>query len=310
MKTMNFLASPEIVTAMSIAGTMTFNPMTDTLPAEGDKKALKFAPPQGTFLPENGFDTGDESFSPRPTPQPVPETPVSIDKNSNRLEILEPFQSHFSDSEKPGELSGLQCLMRVRGKCTTDHISAAGPWLKYKGHLSNISENTLMTAVNDEDGKVNSAYDPFNAQHNTIPNVGKAYKQQGQTWMLVVDENYGEGSAREHASMQARWLGCGIVLGRSLARIHETNLKKQGILPLTFANKEDYSKIGAGDSVSTSGLTELFNGNLDTPLSVTVEKKTGEKLSIPVNHTMSVDQLTWLRYGSALNAIAAAAKKA
>ncbi|TIB36629.1 hypothetical protein E3P86_02426 [Wallemia ichthyophaga] len=309
MKTMNFLASPEIVTAMTIAGNMTFNPMTDTIPAEGEKKALKFEPPHGTFLPADGFEVGDETFSPRPTPQPIPETEVNIDKSSNRLEILEPFESHFENSEQPTELSGLQCLMRVRGKCTTDHISAAGPWLKYKGHLSNISENTLMTAVNDENGNVNSAYDFFNGKYNTIPNVGKEYKRERKPWMLVVDENYGEGSAREHASMQPRWLGCAIVLGRSLARIHETNLKKQGILPLTFANKEDYSKIDAGDDISTQGLVELFGGALDTPLSVNVEKKDGRKLSIPVNHTMSVDQLTWLRYGSALNAIAAAAKK-
>lgn len=306
---MNFLASPEIVTAMSIAGSMTFNPMKDTLPAEGEKKALKFAPPHGTFLPADGFEVGDETFSPRPTPQPIPETEVSIDKSSNRLEILEPFNSHFENSEQPSELTNLQCLMRVRGKCTTDHISAAGPWLKYKGHLSNISENTLMTAVNDENGNVNSAYDFFNGEYNTIPNVGKEYKKERKPWMLVVDENYGEGSAREHASMQPRWLGCATVLGRSLARIHETNLKKQGILPLTFANKDDYSKIDAGDNISTDGLIGLFNGQLDTPLSVKVQKKDDSTLNIPVNHTMSVDQLKWLKYGSALNAIAAAANK-
>ncbi|TIB74576.1 aconitate hydratase [Wallemia mellicola] len=307
LKTMNFLASPEIVTAMSIAGSMTFNPMTDILPASGNSKELKFEPPHGTFLPTEGFIPGDTTFAPEPTPEPIPETPVQISPSSTRLEILEPFKSHFENPEEAGELPKMQCLMRVRGKCTTDHISAAGPWLKYKGHLSNISENTLMTAVNDEDGKVNSAYDFQEKTTSTIPDIAKRYRERQQPWMIVVDENYGEGSAREHAAMQPRWLGCCVVLGRSLARIHETNIKKQGFVPLTFKNKEDYNKIDAGDQVETVGLKGLFAGDLNTPVSVKVTKKDGSVLDIPVNHTLSVDQLNWVRHGSALNAIAAAA---
>lgn len=307
---MNFLASPEIVTAMSIAGSMTFNPMTDTLPPTNpNEKEFKFEAPSGTFLPNEGFTPGDTTFAPKPTPKPIPETSVQISPSSNRLEILEPFDSHFDNSSnKSLELPEMTCLMRVRGKCTTNHISAAGPWLKYKGHLSNISENTLMTAVNDEDGQVNSAFDFAKNEKSTIPDIGKRYRERKEKWMIVVDENYGEGSAREHAAMQPRWLGCAIVLGRSLARIHETNLKKQGILPLTFVNKEDYHKIQAGDKVTTKGLNDLFNGKLETKLKVNVKKLSGEELDIDVNHTMSPDQLTWLRYGSALNAIAAVSK--
>jgi len=196
--------------------------------------------------------------------------------------------------------------MRVRGKCTTDHISAAGPWLKYKGHLTNISENLLITAVNDEGGEVNVAFDhdhePSQPPTDTIPGVAKRFKSRGQPWALVVDDNYGEGSAREHAALQPRFYGCAMIIARSFARIHETNLKKQGVLPLWFAEKSDYSRIKSGDIVETIGLAGLLQGDQDAKITVKVTRRSGV-IEIPLKHTMSSDQLKWLRAGSALNYI-------
>ncbi|KAJ9097620.1 hypothetical protein QFC21_004656 [Naganishia friedmannii] len=304
LKTMNFLASPEIVTAMSFAGSLSFNPMTDSL--DTPNGPFKFSPPVGSTLPEKGFTPGDLSFSPSPSPVPVPEQQIVVSPTSQRLELLEPFSSPFPADGSRLELPVMKCLMRVRGKCTTDHISAAGPWLKYKGHLSNISENTLITAVNDEGGAVNVAFDAQGQE--TIPNVMKRYKADGQPWMLVVDENYGEGSAREHAALQPRFYGCNMIVARSFARIHETNLKKQGVLPVWFADKADYTKISAMDTVETEGLETLLGGDVNAQVTLRVTKPSGEVLRVPTKHTMSVDQLNWLRAGSALNFIAQSAK--
>lgn len=303
--TMNFLASPTIVTAMAFSGKLSFNPVTDSLTLPSGE-LFKFKPPSGQDLPTSGFALGDVSYHPQPVPDPQPETEVVIRKDSQRLEVLEPFSPHFKDGSIL-ELPKMKVLMRVRGKCTTDHISAAGPWLKYKGHLSNISENLLITAVNDENGEVNVALDhdhgPTQSAVDTIPKVAKRFKERRQPWALVVDENYGEGSAREHAALQPRFYGCAMIIARSFARIHETNLKKQGVLPLWFADKNDYGRIGSGAVVETTGVADLFAGEADGTVLVKVTTRNGESFEIATKHTMSSDQLKWLRAGSALNHI-------
>jgi len=278
--------------------------MTDSLPlASGEN--FRFSPPTGQDLPSAGFTLGETSFYPKATPEPQPYTEIVISKDSQRLELLEPFPSHFKGGKM--ELPPMKCLMRVRGKCTTDHISAAGPWLKYKGHLTNISENLLITAVNDEGGEVNVAFDHDASEgqpsSDTIPGVAKRFKSRNQPWSLVVDDNYGEGSAREHAALQPRFYGCGMIIARSFARIHETNLKKQGVLPLWFADKADYSRIGSGDLVETIGLSDLLKGNPDAQIKLKVTKLDGTVFEVEAKHTMSADQLKWLEAGSALNYI-------
>ncbi|XP_006454508.1 hypothetical protein AGABI2DRAFT_62721 [Agaricus bisporus var. bisporus H97] len=303
--TMNFLASPVVVTAMTFSGKLSFNPMTDSIPlANGE--SFRFSPPEGQDLPSKGFTAGEESYYPEPCPKAQPEVQVVIKEGSQRLEFLQPFPSHFGeDSNNPRglELPALKVLLRVRGKCTTDHISAAGPWLKYKGHLTNISENLLITAINDENGEMNVAVDTENQTTGTIPEIAKRFKASNQPWALVVDDNYGEGSAREHAALQPRFYGCGLILARSFARIHETNLKKQGILPLWFADKADYSRIGAGDLIETEGLADLLKGDTQATIAVKVTKHDGQNFSIQTKHTMSADQIKWLHAGSAINHI-------
>ncbi|KAF5311926.1 hypothetical protein D9619_003050 [Psilocybe cf. subviscida] len=299
-KTMNFLASPTVVTAMAFSGKLSFNPMSDSI-ALPSGESFKFTPPVGQDLPADGFIPGDLSYYPAPMPKPQPEVNVVIKKDSQRLEVLEPFTSPFSSGSL--ELPPLKVLLRVRGKCTTDHISAAGPWLKYKGHLTNISENLLITAINDEGGEMNVAVDKDANQTGTIPEIAKSFKAKQQPWALVVDDNYGEGSAREHAALQPRFYGCNLILARSFARIHETNLKKQGVLPLWFADKADYSKIGAGDVLETVGLADIFNGNRSASVTIRITKLDGTVFDIATKHTMSADQLNWLKAGSALNYI-------
>ncbi|KAJ7492880.1 aconitate hydratase [Mycena latifolia] len=307
--TMNFLASPTIVTAMAFSGKLSFNPMSDSLRLPSGEN-FRFTPPSGQDLPSAGFTLGETSFYPTTTPKPQPDTEVVISKDSQRLELLVPFSSPFEGGRM--ELPPLKVLMRVRGKCTTDHISAAGPWLKYKGHLTNISENLQpsrlpLQAVNDEGGEVNVAFDhdapEGKASSDTIPGVAKRFKSRNQPWSLVVDENYGEGSAREHAALQPRFYGCGMILARSFARIHETNLKKQGVLPLWLADKDDYSRIGSGDVLETIGLSELLKGTPDAQIKLKVTKRDGEVFEIRTKHTMSPDQVNWLSFGSALNFI-------
>ncbi|QRV76719.1 aconitate hydratase [Ceratobasidium sp. AG-Ba] len=305
--TMNFLASPEVVTAISISGKLSFNPMTDTL-ATPNGGTFRFSPPSGDTLPAEGFTPGNLAYTPKPNPAPQPETEVVIKEDSSRLQVLKPFGSPFAEGGEK-ELKGMECLMRVRGKCTTDHISAAGPWLKYKGHLENISENLLITAVNDEGGEVNVAFDwshkPGDSSHqDTIPAVAKRFKARNQPWCLVVDENYGEGSAREHAALQPRFYGCSMIVARSFARIHETNLKKQGVLPLWFADKADYGKIKSGDHIETVGLANVVSGESGAQIKLRVTPRDGGvPFDVTTRHTMSVDQLKWLQAGSALNYI-------
>ena len=291
--TMNFLASPEIVTAMAFAGSTTFNPMTDTLKTP-DGKDFRFPPPKGLEGPQTPFESGRPSLALTSQP-PDASVSVAISPSSSRLALLEPFPPFPSS-----DLSGLRVLVKITGKCTTDTISAAGPWLKYKGHLPNISANTLQTAVNAETGEVNAAYDLDGSRH-TIPELAQRWKEAGRDWLVVAEHNYGEGSAREHAALQPRYLGARIIVCKSFARIHETNLKKQGVVPLTFENEADYDKIGAGDEVATVGLYEMLvnGGRGDVKLRVT--KKSGEEVLIPVRHAVSEDQAGFILAGSALN---------
>jgi homoaconitase len=221
--------------------------------------------------------------------------PVAISPSSERLALLEPFAPFPS-----GELKGLRVLVKVTGKCTTDTISAAGPWLKYKGHLPNISANTLNTAVNGETGEVNVAYDLDGTKH-TIPELAAAWRAAGREWLVVAEHNYGEGSAREHAALQPRYLGARLVVCKSFARIHETNLKKQGVVPLTFADEKDYDKISAGDEVETVGLWEMLRNRGKGEVSLHVKKKDGQEILIPTKHAVSEDQAAFILAGSALN---------
>ncbi|CAO1630451.1 unnamed protein product [Parajaminaea phylloscopi] len=302
-KTHNMLASPELVTAMAFAGRLDFNPVTDSLTAP-DGKPFKFDPPTGDELPTRGFTAGQVSYLPYAAPEPQPDVEVAISPDSSRLEHLAPFDSAFKDGKY--ELDGLRCLLRIKGKCTTDHISAAGPWLKYKGHLSNLAENTLIGATNAEDGKVNSATDYLTGETSTIPNIAKAFKARQQPFVLVADHNYGEGSAREHAALQPRFFGCQIIVARSIARIAETNLRKQGVLTLLFENEADYELISAGDEISTKGLEALLKpgGDLDAQVTLVVKKQDGSgTIQIPTRHTLSKAHLNWIRAGSALNVI-------
>lgn len=292
--TMNFLASPEVVTAMSFAGSTTFNPVTDAITTPSGKE-FRFSPPSGSEIPSQPFASARPEF--RAVSQaPDPSVDVAISPSSDRLALLEPF-----DPFPAGDLSGLRVLVKVTGKCTTDTISAAGPWLKYKGHLPNISTNTLNTATNAETGEVNVAYDLDGSKH-TIPELGQRWKEAQQPWLVVAEHNYGEGSAREHAALQPRYLGARIVLCKSFARIHETNLKKQGVVPLTFADEADYDRIGASDEVATEGLYEMLRNGGKGEVSLRVTKhKTGEQFAIKTKHAVSKDQAQFILAGSALN---------
>jgi homoaconitase len=295
-QTMNFLASPELITAMSYSGSTTFNPITDTIPSPSGGAPFKFSPPKGLDLPSGGFADGNPDFFATPG-IPDPSVEVVVDPNSTRLALLDPF-SPFPDSE----FKSLRVLYKVKGQCTTDTISAAGPWLKYKGHLPNISENTLIGAVNAATDEVNVAYD-VDGTKSGIPELGKRWRDKGQEWLVVAEHNYGEGSAREHAALQPRYLGGRIILAKSFARIHETNLKKQGIVPLTFANEADYDAIDACDEISTRGLLDVLRsgGKGDVELIV---KKDGKEIVVKTRHTLSVDQCGFVLAGSALNLLA------
>ncbi len=290
--TFAFVGSPELVTAMAIAGDLTFNPLTDTL-INIDGERVKLDPPTGFELPPRGFDVDDPGYQAPADDDTMIKVKVAPD--SQRLQLLETFPAWEGT-----DLKGLKLLIKAKGKCTTDHISMAGPWLKFRGHLDNISNNMLIGATNYFNEKTNSVKSALTGEYGAVPDTQRAYKAAGVGSVVVGDENYGEGSSREHAAMEPRHLGVRVVLVKSFARIHETNLKKQGMLGVTFTDKEDYNKIQEDDTIDILGLTEFTPGK---PLTVVLHHKDGSEESFPVNHTYNQQQIEWFRAGSCLNVI-------
>jgi aconitate hydratase len=292
-----FVASPEIVTALALAGSLTFNPKTDFLTNEKGEQ-VKLQEPKGDELPKTGFMKDENGYlAPAHDGSQVN---VSIAPTSDRLQALAPFPKWDGQ-----DIIDAQLLLKAKGKCTTDHISMAGPWLKFRGHLDNISNNMFIGAINAFNDKANSVKDQLSGQYDEVPKVARHYKAQGHGWIVVGDENYGEGSSREHAAMEPRWLGGRAIIVKSFARIHETNLKKQGMLPLTFANPADYDKIAEDDKLSIVGLAQFAPGK---PLKLVAKHKDGSTDEIVLNHTFNEGQIEWFKAGSALNLIAARAK--
>lgn len=291
--THGFVASPEIVTAMAIAGDLGFNPLTDSLVNENGESVMLDSP-YGEELPEKGFDVKDRGY--QPPAEKGSAVNIVVDPASERLQLLEPFSSWNGEN-----LTGIKLLIKARGKCTTDHISMAGPWLKYRGHLDNISNNLLIGAVNDFNGRTNAVRNQVTGEIGTVPEVQRFYKEYGIPTIVIGDENYGEGSSREHAAMEPRHLGVRVVLVRSFARIHETNLKKQGMLALTFANRDDYNKIQENDTFSFLDLDRFTPGK---SLQLKVDRDDGTWEIMECNHTFNEAQIEWFKAGSALNMIA------
>ncbi|MCU0439071.1 MAG: aconitate hydratase [Raineya sp.] len=285
-----FVTSPEIVTALAIAGDLGFNPITDTLINEKGE-AVKLDPPTGDELPSKGFAVEDAGY--QAPAEDGSKVEVLVSPTSNRLQLLEPFGKWDG-----ADFKGLKLLIKAKGKCTTDHISMAGPWLKFRGHLDNISNNLLIGAVNAFNGKTDSVKNQLTSAYESVPVVQRQYKAQGVGSIVVGDENYGEGSSREHAAMEPRHLGVKVVLVKSFARIHETNLKKQGMLALTFANPSDYDKIQEDDSIDVLGLTTFAPG---VQLTIALTHKDGSKEEFKVNHSYNASQIEWFKAGSALN---------
>ena len=290
--TFAFVASPELVTALAIAGDLTFNPLTDTLINENGE-SVKLDPPSGFELPAKGFAVEDAGYqAPAADGSSVQ---VAVSPTSNRLQLLDPFQAWEGT-----DLTGMRLLIKAKGKCTTDHISMAGPWLKFRGHLDNISDNLLIGAINFFNEKANAVVNQETGKTDTVPATQRAYKAAGIGSVVVGDENYGEGSSREHAAMEPRHLGVRAVLVKSFARIHETNLKKQGMLALTFADKADYDKIQESDKIDILGLTSFAP---DKSLTMVLHHADGSKDEIIVNHSYNAQQIEWFKAGGALNII-------
>ena len=299
--TFAFVTSPEIVAAIAIAGDLGFNPLTDTL-TNNQGEQVKLDPPKGDELPVNGYAVEDAGYqAPALDGSGVQ---VLVSPSSHRLQLLDPFPAWEGT-----DLKGLKLLIKAKGKCTTDHISMAGPWLKFRGHLDNISNNMLIGAVNYFNDRTDSVKSALTGEYNPVPATQRDYKAAGFGSIVVGDENYGEGSSREHAAMEPRHLGVRAVLVKSFARIHETNLKKQGMLGLTFANKDDYDKILEDDVIDIIGLT-TFTPNV--PLTLVLNHADGTKEEISVNHSYNAQQIDWFKAGGALNIIRreAAAKNA
>lgn len=296
-----FVASPEITTAFAIAGDLTFNPLTDTLTNE-DGQQVKLDEPKGVEFPPQGFDVEDAGYI-----EPAKDgskVEVRIAKDSNRLQALSPFKAWDGKN-----LTGMKVLIKAKGKCTTDHISMAGPWLRFRGHLDNIANNTLTGAVNYFNEKTDNVKNQLTGEYGPVPATQRAYKAAGVPTIVVGDHNYGEGSSREHAAMQPRHLGIRVILVKSFARIHETNLKKQGMLAVTFANEADYDKIQEDDTIDIVDLTSFAP---DKQLTLVLKHKDGSSDTIKVNHTYNAGQIEWFKAGSALNLMAKqiSAKKA
>lgn len=291
-QTRAFVASPEIVTALTIAGDLTFNPLTDTLLNE-DGVAVKLDPPSGDELPANGFAVEDAGYvAPADNGN---EITISVDPASDRLQLLSPFSPISAD-----QLKGMRILIKAKGKCTTDHISMAGPWLTYRGHLQNIAKNTFISAINAFNGETNKVINYIKNEFLSVPDSGLAYKEAGVGTVVFGEENYGEGSSREHAAMQPRFLGVKAVIVKSFARIHETNLKKQGMLGLTFADAADYDKIRQDDLINIEGFDTMTPGK---PLTLVLHHADGSRDTFDVNHTYNQQQIEWVQAGSALNKI-------
>merc|ERR1719201_1704169 len=281
-KTHAFVTSPDISTIMAFTGRIDFNPEKDSI------NGFKFQPPTGTFLPNKGFDPGENTY--QPPAEDGSNLVVNVSSNSERLQLLTPFKAWNGSN-----IEDAIVLIKTRGKCTTDHISMAGPWLKYRGHLDNISNNMLIGAINDFNGKANCVKNMLTDENNTVPEVARYYKSKNVDWIIIGDENYGEGSSREHAALEPRFLGGKAVICKSFARIHETNLKKQGMLPLTFVNSSDYSKIQTGNKISIRGLNNFLPGE-----QLTLHVNNGKSsISIPLNHSFNLEQIEWFKAGSA-----------
>ena len=287
-----FVASPEIVTAFAIAGDLTFDPLKDKLKNESGEEVM-LDEPTGVELPPKGFSVDDPGY--QAPAKDGSKVEVIVKPDSQRLQLLSPFTPWEGT-----DLKGLKLLIKAKGKCTTDHISMAGPWLKFRGHLDNISNNMLIGAINYFNEKTDTVKNQLTGEYGPVPATARAYKAAGIGSVVVGDENYGEGSSREHAAMEPRHLGVRAIIVRSFARIHETNLKKQGMLALTFANKEDYDKIQEDDTIDIIGLETFTPGK---PLTVVLHHANGNTENIEVNHTYNEQQIQWFREGGALNLI-------
>jgi aconitate hydratase len=291
--TMNFIGSPELIIALSIGGRLSFNPITDELTAQDGTK-FKLSPPEiAPDVPKSGFKTGlDVYVAPSSDPDSVQ---VLIDPNSTRLQKLEPFAPWDGK-----DYLDLPIMVKAKGKCTTDHISPAGAWLSYRGHLDRLSDNLLLGAVNAFSGDVGKGKNALTNSVESFPSIARQYKAKGLKWVIIGDTNYGEGSSREHAALTPRFLGCGAVIAKSFARIHETNLKKQGLLALTFSNPADYDKIQETDKLSFLDLSKLEQGK---PIRCVITHSNGAKEEILLSHTFNSSQIDWFRQGSALNVL-------
>ncbi len=294
--TMAFVTSPETVVALALAGSLKFDPLNDTLTNDSGEQ-VKLVVPVGEELPEAGFTPGESGFIAPPDDRSTVE--VQVSPSSDRLQLLAPF-----DPWDGQDFTDLPILLKAKGKCTTDHISMAGPWLKYRGHLENISGNLFLGAVNAFTDAVGEGKDQLDGTTKSFPDIAKHYGESNQPWIAVGDENWGEGSSREHAAMEPRFRGARAILVRSFARIHEANLKKQGVLPLTFADPATYELIGEDDRISVLGLDELTSG---VPVQCLITKPDGTTVDFTANHTLSPDHIKWFRAGSALNIIRASA---
>ena len=293
-----FVASPELVTALALAGTLDFNPLTDELVSPGGEK-FKLDPPVGDRLPSKGFDPGQDTY--QEPPKQGTDAEVHVDPTSERLQLLEPFKPWSGE-----DIEDALVLIKVQGKCTTDHISAAGPWLKYRGHLNNISNNLLITATNYENQEMNKVKNQLTGEYGPVPATARYYQSHNQPWVVVGENNYGEGSSREHAALEPRHLGGVAVITKTFARIHETNLKKQGLLPLTFSLESDYDKVRPDDKLSLLGLRELSPG---MNVSCLLKHSDGSSEKIQLVHTMNAAQIEWFKAGSALNCMSITLRK-
>merc|ERR1712243_383477 len=285
-----FVTSPEMTVALTLAGSLEFNPTKDSLKCP-DGSDLKLAEPFGDGLPATGFDPGEDTY--QHPPADGSSVVVDVSPTSDRLQLLTAFDKWIGT-----DLTDMRILIKVKGKCTTDHISAAGPWLKYRGHLENISNNLLITAINSDNEEMNSVKNQDTGNYGGVPEVARQYKEAGVNWVVVGDENYGEGSSREHAALEPRFLGGAAIIVKSFARIHETNLKKQGMLPLTFSDKADYDKIRPDDHVTLNDLVNFAPGR---PVVATLKHSDGSSEDITLNHTFNEQQITWFKADSALN---------